>query len=360
MIFFKKLTHIFFVLICTFFTPAMASDRSFDLVAIGEGMVDIVETISDSDLEEIMPEGYKKADTTRIDNQTAKDILGKMNDFVVIPGGSEANMAAYFAALGGRVGFNAVVADDEYGLKFKESLEHLKVSFLSPLMPKKEASTALCITFITPDKERTFAVDASISKLIKDQYINYNAIAQSKLFYTDASNLDDGSNKSQITLKAFNIAKENNVETVFNLNNNHFVNAHRQEILELLPQVDILAGSEEVIKNLFNDTDIDNAITSALMKVKIVVATLGRRGSIIAENNYRTRIKTRAQQDRIIDTTGAGDAYVAGFLFAHIKRKNLKEAGEFGAIVAAQALHTKGGRPEKTLTSLWQEKESTD
>ena len=353
-----KIISTFTIIFLPFFSFCAIQDKEniYDLVAIGEAMVDVIEIISDEKLKEIMPREYSKGDTLRISNSEAQELMGKLNDYEIIPGGSEANMAAYFAALGGRVGFNSVVADDKYGILFKESLERFGVEFLSPLLSSNEGSTALCITFITPDKDRTFAVDASISKKIDNIFVDFSAIAKAKLFYTDASNLDGNKNKSQIVLKALKTSKENDVETVFNLNNNYFVNTHRDEIISLLPQIDILIGSEKSFDNLFRAENIDLAIDEALKKVEIVVVTLGRRGAIIANRSFRAHVKTKAQKDRIIDTTGAGDAFAAGFLFARSRGKNLKDSAEFGSLVAAQALYLKGGRPKNSLKYLWNKK----
>ena len=180
-----KLKQIFFWIILSFsFYSSADTNKKYDVVAIGEAMVDIIDNVSDEELVYIMPTGFKKSDTRRVDEETARKILDKMKDYTIIPGGSEANVIANIASLGGKTAFNTVIADDKFGILFKESLTKANVDFLSPFLTNSPKHTALCFTFITPDKNRTFAVFSNISSEITDDFVNYEAIKNSKIFVT--------------------------------------------------------------------------------------------------------------------------------------------------------------------------------
>jgi sugar/nucleoside kinase (ribokinase family) len=346
-----KLLTLFSCVLISFFSFASSDvNKKYDVVAIGKAMVDVIQYVSDEELIEIAPKGVRKTDSNRINDLIADNLYLKMKNPIIIPGGSEANVVVNIASLGGRSAFNAIAADDEFGILFKNSLIHEKVSYLSALVPQdKDMRTARCFTFITPDKERTFIVSADISKKINDDFVNYDSIKNSKVFYTDASNLT-GEGAEEVTLKAINIAKENGTKVAFNLNNNYYVENHREQIIELLPKIDIFMGSEKEAMSLFKSKSIDQAVDEYLKKVKIVVITLGKRGAIIATSQSRLHIPV-VEIAEIKDLNGAGDGFVAGFLYGYTHRFSLKKSGEIAAKTAAQIISQIGARPRKKLRS---------
>ncbi len=324
-------------------------EKKYDLVATGKAMVDLIQYVSDDELNQIMPVGFKKADSTRINEATADEIEKKMQDIIFIPGGSEANVAADFGSLGGTAAFNAIMADDKLGKLFKRSLEKEHVEFLSLFTEDQSLHTARCFTFITSDRERTFAVAAEITSEINDWFINYNAIKNSKVFYTDASNLNHGGNQSKVTVKSIDIAKANNVSVAFGLNNNHYVETYRDEIISLLPKVDIFFGSEKEAKNLFKVKTVDKAIDQYLKYVKIAVITLGKKGAVIATKDQKIYVASAVDDKKIVDLNGAGDGFTAGFLYGYTHGYDLEKSGKLASQTAAEIIYQIGARPKNNL-----------
>lgn len=348
---FSKLFLISFFLAISFPKLSFSADKlnkKYDVVAIGKAMVDIIQSVSEEELQQIMPSGFKKSDSNKIDNDTANKMFAKMRNITIIAGGSEANVVADIASLGGGVAFNAISANDDMGVIFKDSLIKEGVVYSSPFVQNSEASTARCFTFITPDKDRTFAVSADIVTEINDSFIDYNTIKEAKVFYTDASNLSH-ENQKKVTLKALNVAKENATSTVFNLNNNRYVDSHRDEIIKLLPKIDIIVGSEKEAMNLFEVDNIDKAVALYLKTSNIVIITLGKNGAIIVTNNQLLRVPSIVEKSKIVDLNGAGDAFIAGFLYGYTHNYSLEDAGQLGAKVAAQIIYQIGARPAVSL-----------
>ncbi|MGB4191420.1 MAG: adenosine kinase [Rickettsiales bacterium] len=323
-------------------------NKKYDVVAIGKAMVDIIQVVSEEELKQIMPFGFKKSDSNKIDNDAATKMFAKMSNVSIIAGGSEANVVADIASLGGSAAFNAISANDKMGVIFKESLIKEGVVYSSPFAQNSEAGTARCFTFITPDKDRTFAVSAEIVTEINDSFVDYNTIKEAKVFYTDASNLSH-ENQKKVTLKALNVAKENATRTAFNLNNNRYVDSYRDEIIKLLPKIDIIVGSEKEAMNLFKVDNIDQAVELYLKTSKIVIITLGKNGAIIATNKQLLRVPSIVEKSKIIDLNGAGDAFIAGFLYGYTHDYSLEDAGKLGAKVAAQIIYQIGARPTVSL-----------
>ena len=329
---------------------SFATVKKYDVTAIGSAMVDLIQYTSEEELQKLMPEGFKKADSTKIDEETANKIQSKMHNMIIIPGGSEANIIANIGSLGGKAAFNAIAAEDELGILFKKSLLKENVDFLSPFTKDKSLRTARCFTFITPDKDRTFAVSDSIVKSTDDNFINYDAIQNSKIFFTDSSNLSKQGNQNRITKKAINLAKKSHTEVAFNLSNNYYIETYRNEIMELLPSIDIIFGSYREAANLFRTDNLDSTITKYLQYVKIAVITLGKEGAVIATKEKRIHIPSEiTDPKKIIDLNGAGDGFTAGFLYGYTHDYDLYKSGILASKTAAEIILQTGARPTKNL-----------
>lgn len=352
----KKLSLLFVII--SFFLSSIAfsssrdiyMNKKYDVISIGKAMVDIIEYVSEEELISRMPKDFRKSDSNKIDKKTADNIFNSMKNRIIIPGGSEANIIVNIASLGGKTAFNSILVEDELGKLFRESLIKEKVDYLSPYAVNSLQSTARCFTFITPDKDRTFAVSADIIREINDNFIDYNAIENSKVFYTDASNLNHDGVQSEITIKALNIAKNNNTITAFNLNNNYYIENYREEIISLLPQIDIIMGGEKEAKNLFQLNGLDEVINKYLDHAKIVVITQGKAGAIIATKDSRIHVPIiKVKEEYIIDLNGAGDGFAAGFLYGYTHGYSLAGSGNIAAKTAAQIISQVGARPSKSL-----------
>ena len=224
------------------------------------------------------------------------------------------------------------------------------VKFLSKVA-KTDHSTAYCFALITPDKERTFAVYSKITSEIDHGFINYDAIKNSKMFYTDASNLGCY-NKDEVTDRALDLAKINGVDTIFNLNNNYFVEKNREAIIKLLSKIDIIVGGEEEVKNLFNKCSLDEAIQMCIKHSKVAVIPQGAKGATIATKDKVMKFPSVVNPERIVDLNGAGDGFIAGFLFGQSTGHTLEDSAGIGMKTAAQIIYQKGARPKEPLKDL--------
>lgn len=339
-----------------FFSSISHADinKKYDVIAIGNALVDLISYTSEEEMTRIMPANFNKGDTIKVSESTADEIVSKMDNPVIIPGGSSANTMVDLASMGGKTAFNSIVADDELGRLFVNSLKEAKVDYLSPFDKKRGKQTARCITFITPDKDRTFAVATNIINDLDDSFIDYETMKNSKIIYTDSSSLDHGGVRSKTVIKSYDIAKNNNALSAFNLNNNYYIENYGEEIITLLPKIDILIGSETEAKNLFKTKDLETAVLKYLEHVKIVIITQGKQGALIATENERIHIASAVTPDKVIDLNGAGDAFAAGFLYGQTHDYTLKESGELAAKAAAEIIYQSGARPNHSLKVIFQ------
>ncbi|MCT4634993.1 MAG: adenosine kinase [Rickettsiales bacterium] len=330
-------------------------NKKYDVIAIGNALVDIISYTSQEKMTRIMPTNFKKGDTIKVTESTADEIASKMSNPLIIPGGSSANTMVDLASMGGKTAFNSIVADDELGRLFVKSLEKENVDYLSPFDKRIDKQTARCITFITPDKDRTFAVATNIIDDLDDSFIDYEAMKSSKIIYTDSSSLDHGGVRSKTVIKAYDIAKNNNALSALNLNNNYYIENYGPEIISLLPKIDILIGSENEAKNLFKTQDLETAVLKYLEHIKIIVITQEERGALIATKNERIHIDSKVTPDKVSDLNGAGDAFAAGFLYGQTHNYTLRESGELAAKAAAEIIYQSGARPNHSLKIIFQE-----
>lgn len=329
-------------------------NKKYDVIAIGNALVDIISYTSQEEMTRIMPNNFKKGDTIKVTESTADEIVSKMNSPLIIPGGSSANTMVDLASMGGKTAFNSIVADDELGRLFVKSLEQEDVDYLSPFDKRTDKQTARCITFITPDKDRTFAVATNIIDDLDDSFIDYEAMKKSKIIYTDSSSLDHGGVRSKTVIKAYDVAKNNNALSAFNLNNNYYIENYGEEIISLLPKIDILIGSENEAKNLFKIQDLETAVLKYLEHVRILVITLGKKGALIATKDEIIHIDSAVNPDKVVDLNGAGDAFASGFLYGQTHGYTLKESGELAAKSAAEVIYQSGARPNHSLKVIFQ------
>jgi sugar/nucleoside kinase (ribokinase family) len=344
-----KITAILTMLTIPYASFADTENKKYDVIGLGNALVDIIAYVSEQEIYKLMPKDFKKGDTNKIDDLMATEITSKMINAEIIAGGSTANVMVGISSLGGKTGFNTIVADDKLGRLFKQSMLDANVDYLSKIDKNLTQNTARCLTFITPDKERTFAVSSGISNRLNEEFIDYSSIKNSKVFYTDSSILDNNGMKSKAAISALKIANENNVATAFNLHNNYYIAHYGAEIISLLPKIDIIIGSEKEGMDLLGKTNITETINQFLKYSKIVIMTQGKEGALIATKDETIHIPSVADPSRVIDLNGAGDAFSSGFLYGYTHNYSLKESGQLGAKVSAEIIYQTGARTKTNL-----------
>jgi sugar/nucleoside kinase (ribokinase family) len=344
--------------LCTITTllliPSLAvskENKKYDVIGIGNSMVDIVTKVSDEELLALLPAGGKKGGDIHVDEPTLNLLMAKLTNKKVIPGGSSANVMVDIASLGGKTAFNTVILNDQLGKVFKQSMTKAKVTMLSPVA-KSGPGTATCLTFITPDGERSFVVYVGIAADMSEPYINYTSLKDAKVLYTEGSVWDHNGKRAQAVIKAIKQAKATDVKIAFNLHNEFYISQYREEFKKILPLVDIVMSNENEAKELFGTSDLNYVINEYRKYVDVAIITQAANGALIVTKDDVMHIPALAKREDIIDTNGAGDAFAAGFLYGYTHGESLQKSGEIGAQAAAEIIKQEGARPQTSLAKV--------
>ena len=323
--------------------------KKLDVVGIGNAIVDIVAKVDESFL---VKNKLIKSSMSLIDNDKADYLYCQVHNPTQTSGGSAANTMAGIVSLGGTASFIGRVKDDKLGNVFVNDMKKTGVNFISrPCSDSDGNSTAKCIVAVTDDAERTMSTYLGVSPNITQDYIDKNAIADSKVLYLEGYLWDSEETKNTI-IKSIEIAKSNNVKVAFTLSDPFCVDRHRKEFLLLIRNhIDILFANEFELKSLFRTEDINDGMNQISKLVEIAAITRSENGSLIASNKDIIQIEA-IKNIKVVDTTGAGDLYAAGFLFGLTKKFALKRCGEIANIVACEIIRNYGARTDTKLSSL--------
>ena len=323
------------------------SDTQYDVTAIGNAIVDIIGRCDDGYLVEI---GADKGSMHLVDAKTIDDIYHGMGPAVEISGGSAANTMAGVASFGGSAGFIGKVANDEFGRIFSHDIRSIGVSFSSE--PVANASpTSRSLILVTPDGERTMNTFLGISTEFDPDALDRDLIANSAIVYLEGYLFDRDTAKAAFR-EAVAIAKNAGRKVALTLSDGFCVDRHRVEFLELIRSgIDIVFANESEIKSLYQAEDFDHAAAQASRDIPLAVLTRSAKGSVVFENGKATVIAPHAIA-KVIDTTGAGDLYAAGFLYGYSEGLGVEKAGRLASLAAYEIISHIGARPEKNLNQM--------
>ena len=323
------------------------TERSFDVVGVGNALVDVLARVEESFITENQ---LVKGSMRLIDHDEAKTLYDKMPPAQETSGGSAANTLAALASLGGKSGFIGHVGDDELGEVFAHDMRAQGVAFAEgvrdPLLP-----TGRCLVLVSPDGERTMNTSLACNVNFSPDNLSAMMIQNAKVVYLEGY-LFDQPNAKAAYFEAAHLAKEAGANVALTLSDSFCVERHRADFRNLVKNgIDILFANEAEIKALYETTDIDNALHHAAQDCSVVVVTRGAQGaSIVAEG--KTYAIACAPVDDVVDLTGAGDAFAAGFLYGYTRGLGYQRAGEIGALSSAEVISHFGARPEKPLAGL--------
>ena len=322
------------------------SDAKYDVTAIGNAIVDVIAQAEDSFLD---ANGLPKGAMSLIDTDQATKLYGLMGPAVETSGGSAGNTAAGIAALGGKVAYIGKVADDQLGEVFRHDIRAVGVTFDTPAIGG-QLPTARSFIFVTPDAQRTMQTFLGACTLIGPDDIDIELVADSKVVFIEGY-LWDLPAAIESILKAAKAAKAAGRKVAFTTSDAFCVARFRDQFLEFIKNdVDILFANESEILSLFEVEDFDVAIEKARGLAEIVAVTRSEKGSVVVSGNATHVIP--GQKVDVVDTTGAGDAYAAGFLYGYTQGKPLEVCGKLGGIVASEAISHYGPRAEADLKAL--------
>lgn len=323
------------------------TNRTFDVTAIGNAIVDVLAKADDALLAQ---HNLKKGAMSLIDAVDAERLYGIMGPGREASGGSAANTAAGIAALGGRAAYIGKVADDQLGDVFTHDIRAIGVTYDTP--PLKEGlSTARSLIFVTPDAQRTMQTFLGATTQLGPEDLNMDYITSAKVLYLEGYLWDQPRAKNAMREAAIR-AHEAGVTVSLTLSDAFCVDRYRDEFLELAEQhVDILFANESEILSLYKAAHFDDALQQVRKHCDIAALTRSEKGSVVV-NGGEVHVIDAEKGVTVVDTTGAGDAYAAGFLYAYTQGYDLATCGKLGGIMAAEVISHFGPRPEADVRAL--------
>jgi len=324
------------------------TDAKYDVLAIGNAIVDIIAKAEDDFLVE---QDIVKGAMNLIDMERAEQLYGDMGPAIETSGGSAGNTAAGIASLGGNVAYIGKVADDHLGSVFTHDIKAIGVTYnTSPL--EGGETTARSMILVTPDGERSMNTYLGACVQLTTADMDEELIKQSKLIYFEGY-LWDPQNAKDAIREAARIAHEHDRKMAMTLSDAFCVDRYRDEFLELMRSgtVDIVFANEGELKSLYQTSDLDTAIAAIREDCELAAITLSEEGSMVV-----TREKTVAVDaypiDVLVDTTGAGDLYAAGFLYGLTNGYKMDDCARFGSMAASEVIQHIGPRPQESLKDL--------
>ena len=324
------------------------TERRLDVLAIGNAIVDV---IADADDALLGQWGMHKGAMRLIDEAEATRLYDAMGPAREASGGSAANTVAGLASLGLNGGFIGQLGDDQLGAIFSHDIRSLGVAFDTPLRSDVGA-TARCLILVTPDAERTMSTFLGAAQMLGPETVDPAHVAQAKIVYLEGY-LWDPADPRAAMYKAMDAAREAGTKVAFTLSDSFVVDRHREDLLRLLDErrIDILFANEMEILQLAGGGDFERAVESAAGKVPTLVVTRSEQGALGVRGGERADVPAEAI-GQLVDTTGAGDLFAAGFLAGEARGLGLEPSLRLGAICAAEVIQHYGARPETSLKAL--------
>jgi sugar/nucleoside kinase (ribokinase family) len=319
----------------------------YDVVGIGNALVDV---IAHADEAFLVGEGLVKGSMNLVDTDRAVQLYGNLAAAVEMSGGSAANTMCGIASFGGRAAYIGKVSDDDLGQVFGHDLRAVGVQFragtLEPGVP-----TGRSIILVTPDAERTMNTYLGSASLLEPDDVHEQTVAAGQVLYMEGY-LYDRPEAMEAFRFAAKVAHANGRKVSLSLSDSFCVDRHRDAFLALVADdVDILFGNEDEVTSLYEARSFDAAIERARGECQLAAITCGSRGSLVVTPDEVIEVPCEPVE-HVLDTTGAGDLYAAGFLFGLTHGRPLAECGNLGSIAAAEVISHVGPRPLVELRSL--------
>ena len=320
------------------------SNPRFDVVGIGNAIVDVLTQTDDAFLDR---EGLAKGAMTLCDEAQATAVYDKAGPATECSGGSAANTIAVMAGLGAKCAFAGKVKNDAFGRIFTHDIRSLGVHF--DTTPAEDGpATANCLVLVTPDAQRTMLTYLGASIHLKPADVDLDVIKDARVTYLEGY-LWDPEDAKEAFRAAAQAARAADREVALSLSDPFCVDRHRADFLDLIEgHVDILFANEAEILALYQVDDFDAAVEKVKGHCKVAALTRSEKGSVVVSAAGVETVKA-APVAQVIDTTGAGDAYAAGFLYGYTRGDDLATCARMGGIAAAEVIAQIGARPETDL-----------
>jgi sugar/nucleoside kinase (ribokinase family) len=320
------------------------------VVAVGNALVDVLGPARDEDLEAL---GLIKGTMVIVDQARSEAIYATMGPTTEASGGSAANTVAGVAALGGRAAYLARVADDQWGQVFTHDIRSIGVAFdpkPTPAVPG-QAVTGHCLVLMTGDAERTMATHLGVSGEFGPGDLHRDHLTSAQVAYLEGYLWEQPSAKAAMR-EAIDTAHASDAAVALTVSDPFCVEHHRDEFLELLNgDLEILFANEDEAMMLFGSTDFDAAVEAVTETGVLAVLTRGAAGSVVVTAAGPVAVPA-APVERVVDTTGAGDLFAAGFLYGITNGLSPEESARLGGLCAAEVISHVGARPLADLRAL--------
>jgi sugar/nucleoside kinase (ribokinase family) len=321
--------------------------KVYDVAGMGNAIVDVLAPVSN---EFLLQHNIAKGVMTLVDQFRALELYAALGPSSEVAGGSAANTMAGLASLGGKGVFVGKVKDDRLGRSFAESLTGLGVRFATR-MARDGAPTACCIIAVTDDGHRSMSTYLGASREISPDDVDTGDIAAAAVLYIEGYLWDQPEAKAAIE-KAIGAVKKAHGKVALTLSDPFCVGRYREEFLKLLhTSVDILFANEDEAKALFEVEAFDDVLQHVRPWRGTAALTRSAKGCVIARGD-EVHVLDAVPVAQVVDTTGAGDQFAAGFLYGLTRGKNLAHCGRLGALAAAEVISHYGARPEVSLGTL--------
>jgi len=307
-----------------------------EILGIGNAIVDVICKVDESFITE---NGLTKSTMKLIfDENEFKKLLSNLKIEKTVSGGSVANSIVGLSQLGNKVGFIGKVNDDDLGAKYEEGLKKENVEYFYS-KKKEELPTGTCLILITPDSERTMCTFLGTAGKINENDVNVNAVKNSKITFLEGYLWDEGDPKS-----AFNRAIQNSNKVAMSLSDLFCVERHKPHFLDLVKnKLDITFANEQEIMSLIDAKNFDEVISFSKNLKKLIVLTRGEKGSIAINGDEVVECDIQKNL-KIVDLTGAGDLFAAGFLHGVVNNSSTKESLEKGTEMSSKIIQQIGAR----------------
>ena len=317
----------------------MLKNKKYDIVGIGNAIVDLIAEVDDSYLKK---NTITKGSMSLVDYDVANRIGNEVNIIKTISGGSVANSIVSIAQQNLKTAFIGKVNQDVLGQKFAQGLKKEKVEF-KITKSSTNKYTARCVILVSKDAERTMNTYLGISQELTEEDIDLGIISNSSMLYLEGY-LWDLDNAKKAIKKSISAAKSSETIVAFSISDAFCVDRFREEFIDLINNsVDLIFANETEIKSLYETSDINIAIKKCQETNKIFAVTLGDKGAKIIHQDEIVNIKAE-KIDKLVDTTGAGDLFAAGFLTEYIRTQNLESSGKLGVKMASIIIQQFGAR----------------
>ncbi|WP_281018228.1 MULTISPECIES: adenosine kinase [unclassified Minwuia] len=323
------------------------TEPTLDVVALGNAIVDVLSNADDAFLAE---RNLAKGGMQLIDQDQATNLYNAMGPGVEHSGGSAANTAVGVAALGGRSAFIGRVQDDQLGEVFAHDIRAAGVTYSAPAA-KPGLGTARCLILVTPDAQRTMNTFLGASAEIGPDDVDADLVASGRITYLEGYLWDQPLAK-QAMRRAADVARDAGRQVAMSLSDAFCVDRHRDEFRDLVEgPLDIVFANEAEIMSLYQTDSFETALDAVRGKVQLAVLTRSEKGCVIVAPDGVHEVPA-SPPTALVDTTGAGDLFAAGFLRGITSGRGLVDAGRIGAVAAAEIISHYGARPEADLKQL--------